>query len=183
MKKGELFTMNFNKVIFNVFVFGFLIINLSCVSFNEKNKTSGIITGYVYDENNNPVSGMSLTLVKNGLKSDVSYSDEKGFFSFMNVISGQYEIYGKKSGYSILNETFTICDDFDLYCFPVTSAQSVFDKCDELIKNGAYKEAVSQIEKIHTENNPILKSVQKFYFENLKKIIKNEKRGNDFDNK
>lgn len=172
---------SFRRFLLKPFGVVFMLMQISCASSGMKEKSNGIFTGCIYDESNNPVSGMALTLSKagNALKSYVSVSDENGFFSYMNIQPGEYEITGKQNGYSALKENFSVSNEFNLYCFTVSSAENVFNDSDELIKKGDYKGAVTLVESIEAERKTVLSDVQSFYLKKLKKNIRNKKEVED----
>ena len=160
------------NVVFCVFLLG------SCASTAKYEGTANLM-GMIIDENNRPVSNFSVT-VSGALKTyDTVVTNDGGIFTVKNVESGNLSFYGKKEGYTVLNQKDIYNRKDRVMCIQIYSVDYVLDMADENARNENYSEALNNLKDVYTKHGSNIDDVVSFY---KKKLTQKKKEMKDAKN-
>ena len=84
------------------------------ISFELSKTHLGTVFGYVYDEDENPLKSVTVTIAGNGYSDSVN-TDEDGYYEFDDVSAGDYTVTYTKTGYETQTQDVTIEEGEDVH--------------------------------------------------------------------
>ena len=89
----------------SIFAFAFLSVLLMACGGSDPVDVTGGIVGTVYDSNNNPLQGVSMTLTPLG---KTTTTGQNGTYSFNDIDAGSYRVQARKSGFQEDTKTVNV---------------------------------------------------------------------------
>lgn len=155
---------------------------VSCAT-NKGNKIieTDFVTGFVMDENRNPVPDYGISVYRNEEKLDVFFSDSKGMFCIKEPVKGIVWVKGEKNGYSkIIDEKNekkekknpSRSQKENILFYQVYSADWAFDMAEKYILLEQFDKARNVLKQINYEINTPLSECMSFYIKKINQLEK-----------
>ena len=150
----------------------FIFCNVSCAT--SLQFENPIFTGFVFDENNNPVSGMEIKVRGGSGFNQKTRTNDSGLFQIYHLKKGNVTVQGKKEGCTKLDAKLKINDFTTVYCMKVISADSVLEQAVEFAKAEEFENAFNLLESLEYSHGSELEKCVAFYKTTLKRKEKNK---------
>lgn len=106
------------------------------------------LCGMIVDENNQPVEDY-VVYYRKKMTEKSSATNSSGLFVLHDVSSGEFSLYGEKSGYTKLaDQKNTFFDRTKIICFQVNSLDLVLENVNKLIELKKYEDALELIQNV-----------------------------------
>ena len=132
-------------------------------------KTTGYFSGtadltiMIVDENGEGINDFDIVL-SNFNNSEKGITNRNGICIFKNIPSGQYELTGKKAGYTRLDSTqINFIDKCDVFCIRVYSGNEILSTVEGLFDSQNYEYGIELLDQLVCEKSSSLYSAICFY--------------------
>lgn len=136
-----------------VFAFSFFV--FSCASFRRPDGNKGILQGMLYDYDNRPVCGYTISIDKK----TKTFTDINGRFVFNDVPFGNHMITGEGNNHIPYQDSFDFNDKTQVLYIRVSSNDWLYSWIDSQIEKCAF----SEVEKSLTLFSPDQKQTRKYF--------------------
>lgn len=158
-----------------LFIAGLMLNSCHSADFTDFGKEKDLQI-FIIDENNNPVSDflVSYSSSPKGFRSQEIYTNDKGFCRFENIPSGQFYIWGYKSGFKKMEGiSVSFNKPTDVFFCMTESKEFILSEVENLYKKNRFQEGLELLNTIYREKNSLLNEGISFY-----EIVGLEKMGN-----